>query len=55
MNNQCRSRGVAGPAIDFLICAVAQRRGWQVLTTDKDFERYGKVLGLQLHVVTATP
>ena len=51
MHNQCRKRGIAGSAIDFLICAVAQRRGWQVFTTDRDFERYGKVLGLKLYGV----
>ena len=50
MHNRCRSKGIAGSAIDFLICAVAQRRKWQVLTTDLDFERYGKVLGLELYV-----
>ena|ERR1700730_1791148 len=49
MHNQCRNRGIAGSAIDFLICAVAQRRGWQVFTTDRDFERYGRVLGLKLY------
>jgi predicted nucleic acid-binding protein len=49
MHNQCRSRGIAGSAIDFLICAMAQRRGWQIFTTDRDFERYGKVLGLNLY------
>jgi predicted nucleic acid-binding protein len=48
MNNQCRSEGVAGSAIDFLICAVAARRGWQVFTTDRDFERYAGVLGVKL-------
>ena len=51
MNNQCRSRGVAGSAIDFLICAIAERRGWQVFTTDQDFERYRQVLGVKLHVI----
>ncbi len=50
MNNQCRSRGVAGSAIDFLICAIAQRRNWQVFTTDRDFERYARILGLNLHL-----
>jgi predicted nucleic acid-binding protein len=49
MHNQCRSRGIAGSAIDFLICAVADRRHWQIFTTDRDFERYGKVLGLKLY------
>jgi hypothetical protein len=48
MNNLCRAKGVAGSAIDFLICAVAGRRGWQVFTTDGDFERYAKVLGVKM-------
>jgi len=47
MHNQCRTRGVAGSAIDFLVCAVAHRRGWQVFTTDRDFERYARVLPLK--------
>jgi predicted nucleic acid-binding protein len=51
MHNQCRGRGIAGSAIDFLICAVAQRRDWHIFTTDRDFERYGRVLGLKLYGV----
>jgi predicted nucleic acid-binding protein len=51
MHNLCRARGIAGSAIDFLICAVAQRRDWHILTTDRDFERYGRVLGLKLYAV----
>jgi predicted nucleic acid-binding protein len=48
MHGRCRSRGVAGSAIDFLLCAVAERRQWQIFTSDKDFERYKRVLGLKL-------
>jgi predicted nucleic acid-binding protein len=51
MHNLCRGRGIAGSAIDFLICAVAQRRGWLIFSTDRDFERYGRVLGLKLFAV----
>jgi predicted nucleic acid-binding protein len=51
MHNRCRSRGVAGSAIDFLLCAVAELRQWQIFTTDRDFEHYRKVLGLRLYVV----
>jgi len=51
MHNRCRSRGIAGSAIDFLICAVADRRHWQIFTTDRDFEQYGNVLGLKLFAV----
>ena len=51
MHNRCRTRGIAGSAIDFLICAVAQRREWHIFTTDRDFERYGRVLALKLYAV----
>lgn len=49
MNNRCRARGIAGSAIDFLICAAAHRRGWMILTTDRDFQNYASVLPLRLH------
>jgi predicted nucleic acid-binding protein len=39
INNICRARGIAGPAIDFLICAIAQLRNWEVFTADCDFIR----------------
>jgi len=48
MSNRCRARGVAGSAIDFLICAVAHRRGWQIFTTDRDFQHYATVVPLRL-------
>ena len=49
MSNTCRARGIAGSAIDFLICAVAHLRNWEVFTTDRDFVRYNKVLPLRLY------
>lgn len=49
MHNQCRSRGIAGSTIDFLICAAAVRRGWNIFTMDRDFELYRKVLGVKLY------
>ncbi len=52
IHNQCRSRGIAGSAVDFLICAAASRRGWQIFTTDQDFTRYAKAFPLQLYNVT---
>ena len=51
MHNLCRGRGIAGTAIDLLICAVAQRRGWHIFTTDRDFERYGRMIDLKLYAV----
>ena len=47
--NKCRSKGIQGSSIDFLICAVAVRRELSILTTDRDFTRYARVLPLQLH------
>ena len=38
--NTCRSNGVQGSNTDFLLCAVAHRRGYSILTTDKDFESF---------------
>jgi len=49
-SNRCRTAGVSGSAIDFLICAVALRRSWTVFTTDKDFARYARFLSLRLHM-----
>jgi len=49
MNHQCRTRGIAGSEVDFLLCAAAHRRGWVILTTDKDFRNYAAVLPVRLH------
>lgn len=49
MHNLCQTHGVAGSAIDLLICAVAHRRNWQIFTVDRDFERYSRVLGVELY------
>jgi hypothetical protein len=48
-NNRCRAQGVAGSAIDFLICALAMRRNWPVFTTDWDFLNYARVLPISLY------
>ena len=48
ISNRCRAAGVAGSPVDFLICSVSLRRGWDIFTTDKDFERYGAVVPLKL-------
>jgi predicted nucleic acid-binding protein len=47
--NRCRARGVQGSNTDFLICAVAARRQFAILTTDTDFAHYAKVLPIHLH------
>lgn len=47
--NLCRSAGITGSSVDLLISAVAHRRQWQILTLDKDFERYAKHVPLALY------
>ena len=52
IHNTCRTRGIAGSTIDFLICAAARRRNWQIFTTDHDFRRYASALPLRLYSVS---
>lgn len=46
--NVCRKQGVQGANTDFLICAVAARRNYEILTTDKDFDIFCKHAPIQL-------
>lgn len=47
--NRCRAKGLQGSNTDFLICAVGMRRKLAILTTDKDFAGFARVLGFELH------
>ena len=47
-NNLCRSKGIQGSTIDYLICAVVSLEKLVIYTTDKDFERYKKYLPIRL-------
>ena len=47
--NVCRRKGVAGSAVDSLLCAIALRRRVAIFTTDGDFALYAKHLPIQLH------
>jgi len=47
--NRCRAKGVQGSNADFLICAVAARRRFGILTTDTDFRHFAKLLPIELH------
>ena len=46
--NICRSNGVQGSTIDFLICSVAYLEDMIIYTIDKDFEYYAKHLPIKL-------
>jgi predicted nucleic acid-binding protein len=47
--NRCRAKGLQGSNTDFLMCAVSLRRDLAILTTDKDFDGFARVLGFELH------
>ena len=47
--NRCRLKGIQGSNTDFLLCAVALRRGVPIFTTDYDFRGFAKHLHLELH------
>ena len=47
--NICRSAGVQGSHIDFLICSTAADAGMQIFSTDKDFMLYSKHLPITLY------
>ena len=53
MSNECRRRGITGSPVDFLLCAVAERHQWQIFTTDRDFDHYRPILGLNLFSIPA--
>jgi predicted nucleic acid-binding protein len=46
--NICRSNGIQGSTIDFLICAVANIENLEIFTTDIDFENYSNYLPIRL-------
>ncbi len=48
-NNRCRASGVAGSAVDLLICAAAARCDLPIFTVDADFGRYARLLPVKLH------
>ena len=52
--NRCRSKGIQGSAIDFLICAVATQKDLVIFTDDRDFVRYSKVLPIRLYPLDKT-
>ncbi|MBI2421445.1 MAG: PIN domain-containing protein [Candidatus Hydrogenedentes bacterium] len=46
--NRCSSSGIQGSHVDFLICAVACSKRLEIMTVDKDFRRFSKVLPIKL-------
>lgn len=48
IGNTCRSKGIQGSLVDFLLCAVSLRLHAEILTVDKDFERFAKHIPIRL-------
>lgn len=48
-HNLCRSKGIQGSHIDFLICALASRLDAMIYTRDKDFHYYQKILPIKIY------
>ena len=48
-SNICRSKGIQGSHIDFLICAVSIRLKMKIYTSDKDFNYYFEYLPITLY------
>lgn len=46
--NECRSHGIQGSHIDYLICAFAVNNDLIIFTLDKDFQNYKKYLKIRL-------
>ena len=50
-SNQCRRAGIQGSPADFLICAASKLSQLSIFTTDADFLRFEKILGLNLYEI----
>jgi predicted nucleic acid-binding protein len=46
--NMCRRNGIQGANTDFLICATASKRNYEIFTTDKDFISFSQHLPIVL-------
>lgn len=49
-SNLCRTQGIQGSHIDFLICAVANRLKMSIYTYDKDFKFYSRLIPIELYL-----
>ncbi len=47
--NSARNNGIQGSNTDFLICAISKRLSMPILTTDKDFDHFKRILPINLH------
>ena len=52
--NLCRSNGIQGSHIDFLICAAAEKYNLQIFTKDRDFNFYSKYINTSFYLKELT-
>lgn len=50
--NKCQKAGVQGSHVDFLIAALAVGNSATILTTDRDFQHYRKIIKFDLQFIT---
>lgn len=46
--NLCRSKGIQGSHIDFMICAYCVTKKMKILTRDNDFKRYSRHIPIEV-------
>ena len=51
--NTCRAKGLQGSNTDFFLCAVSAGHQLPILTTDRDFARYARLLPIVLHPIAS--
>lgn len=51
--NLCRRNGIQGSNTDFLICAAAYRRDYEIFTTDRDFQNFQAQVPIKLLAISA--
>lgn len=49
--NNCKRKGIQGSNRDFLICAAAFHRDFEIFTIDNDFKNYQKYLPIKLYMI----
>jgi predicted nucleic acid-binding protein len=47
--NSLRAKGIQGSNTDFLLCALSERTGMPLFTTDNDFKLFSRHLPVKLH------
>ncbi|HXE04571.1 MAG TPA: PIN domain-containing protein [Bryobacteraceae bacterium] len=55
LDNLCRRRGAQCGEVDMLLCAVAARNGWKILTSDAALLRCIEIIGLELPASDPAP